>query len=71
MRLLCTADLHLGRRASALPPGAGEACRAARVWGDLVRLACDEGVDALLLAGDLVDRDEGYQIGRASCRERV
>jgi DNA repair exonuclease SbcCD nuclease subunit len=57
MRILCTADIHIGRRAARVPPSLLDArfsCAAA--WDALVRLAIDRRVDAVLLSGDLVDR---------------
>jgi predicted phosphodiesterase len=58
MRLLCTADLHLGRRSS-LPDecrdGRRHAC--AEAWLACVELARREQVAAVLLAGDLIDQE--------------
>lgn len=59
MKLLCAADLHLGRRPSSkVPPDLGVDARdlgPARAWTILVDDAVAEGVDAVLVAGDLVD----------------
>jgi predicted phosphodiesterase len=58
MKLLCTADLHLGRVPARLPRGlpldAG-ALGPAAAWRALVDRAVEERPDALLLAGDVVD----------------
>ena len=57
LRILCAADLHIGRRPSRLP----EAWQGGRIsgttaWRDLVDYALKEGADLVLLAGDVVDR---------------
>jgi len=74
VRLLCAADIHLGRRPSRLPdvladhaddldPAAG--------WRRLVQIALDRGVDALLLAGDVVDQDDDFFEAFADLRQGV
>jgi DNA repair protein SbcD/Mre11 len=61
MKLLCAGDLHIGRRSSRLPPDAEpHAFSAASAWQALVSVAVDVGVDAVLLSGDVVDRDNRY-----------
>ncbi|HEX4953111.1 MAG TPA: DNA repair exonuclease [Thermoanaerobaculia bacterium] len=62
MKLLATADLHLGRRAARLPPELADDGRfsAAAVWRTIVDRAIEERVEALLLAGDVVDRDNRF-----------
>jgi predicted phosphodiesterase len=58
MKLLCAADLHLGRVPARLPDGLPLDARAlgpAAAWRALVDRAVDERPDALLLAGDVVD----------------
>ena len=60
MKLLCAADLHLGRRPSRLPDEFDEAELAAALtpqaaWRALVDFAVAERVIAVLLAGDLLD----------------
>jgi DNA repair exonuclease SbcCD nuclease subunit len=60
MRLFCAADLHLGRVPSRLPgdlPLAESELAPAAAWHALVDACLDEGADALLLAGDLLDDD--------------
>jgi DNA repair exonuclease SbcCD nuclease subunit/energy-coupling factor transporter ATP-binding protein EcfA2 len=58
MKILCCADLHIGRRATHLPqdfgPGSG-AATAATGWSDLVAHAIREQVNLVLMAGDVVD----------------
>jgi len=62
MNILCTADIHIGRRASRLGGRVADERRfdAARAWGDVVDLAINQEVDLLLLAGDVVDQDNRY-----------
>lgn len=57
MKILCTADVHIGRRPSRLPESVdGAALSCARAWSALVDRAIAERVDILLIAGDLVDQ---------------
>jgi len=61
MKLLCTGDLHLGRRSSRLPShldGRTHSC--AGCWDQVVALALEESVDVVALSGDLVDRDNRF-----------
>lgn len=56
MKILCTGDLHLGRRSSRLPEHIdGRAHSSASAWGRVVDLAIAERVDLVLLSGDLID----------------
>ncbi|MDQ4100397.1 MAG: metallophosphoesterase family protein [Chloroflexota bacterium] len=60
MKLLCASDLHLGRRASGVPEHLGlDSARFATsaVWEQAVETALRERVDLVLLAGDVVDRE--------------
>lgn len=60
MRLLCASDLHLGRQPAGLPDHLGlDPARTATsvVWDALVDLALDAGADAVLLAGNVIDRE--------------
>lgn len=58
-RLLASADLHLGRSSSELPEDS-ELASTRTGWERMVSLAVREQVDALLLAGDIVDRNNRY-----------
>ncbi|MDB2496366.1 DNA repair exonuclease [Verrucomicrobiales bacterium] len=63
IRLLLTADLHLGRATSGLPPSVEDSvmaltCREA--WTRIVTTAIDESVDAVLIAGDLMEDSNAY-----------
>jgi len=60
MKLLCTGDLHLGRRPSRVPQDIGRRASAAVAWATVVEEACARGVDAVVLTGDVVDRDNRF-----------
>jgi DNA repair exonuclease SbcCD nuclease subunit len=61
MKILCSGDLHLGRRSSRLPEGAdARAHSATTAWQALVELAIEERVDLVALSGDVVDRENRY-----------
>ena len=63
MKILLTADLHLGRSSSGLPPSAdGLALPTSNreAWLRIVDLAIKEGCDAVLIAGDLVESTTAY-----------
>ncbi|MDZ7799639.1 MAG: metallophosphoesterase [Trueperaceae bacterium] len=65
MKLLCCADLHLGRQPSRLPEGLAPSVRAAELgpaaaWRRTVAEARQLSVDAVLLAGDVVDDDSDF-----------
>lgn len=60
MRLLCASDPHLGRRAPGIPEHLGlDPARfaTAHVWDQIVEIAVAERVDAVLLPGDIIDRE--------------
>ena len=61
MKILAVGDMHLGRTPSRLPPDlfASELGPAA-AWRRAVDTAIDRGVQAVLLAGDLVDREDDF-----------
>ncbi|MBA3276521.1 MAG: DNA repair exonuclease [Chloroflexia bacterium] len=52
-RVLCTGDVHIGRRASKV---AG-AYRCADAWSAIIDLAIEEQVDLLAVSGDIVDKE--------------
>lgn len=63
MKLLCAADLHLGRQPTRIPEGLAQ--RAAELtplaaWRSLVETAIELQVDAVLLAGDVLDDDYDF-----------
>lgn len=61
MRILCSGDLHLGRRPTRLPPHVdGRRLSASAAWDALVRAALERRPDLVALSGDLVDRDNRF-----------
>ncbi|HXG24380.1 MAG TPA: DNA repair exonuclease, partial [Chthonomonadales bacterium] len=61
MKLLCTGDLHIGRRPSHTPSYLdGRHCSCAAAWEALVEGAITEKVDAVLISGDIVDRNNRF-----------
>lgn len=61
IRLLCTGDLHLGRRPTRVPHRLdGPALSPRSVWQDTVREAIRQEVDAVVLTGDIADRENRY-----------
>ncbi|MHC5064532.1 MAG: metallophosphoesterase family protein [Planctomycetota bacterium] len=65
-RLLCVGDMHLGRVPSRLPRNLDrlnilpEQLSPAAAWRSTVETAIREGVDAVLLAGDVVEAEEDF-----------
>lgn len=63
LRLLAVGDVHLGRRPSRLPEelaGESRALGPAGAWQTLVDIAISENVDAVALAGDVVEGEEDF-----------
>lgn len=61
IEILCTGDLHLGRHPTRIPSrldGRSKSPRA--VWQDVVREAITRDVDAVVLPGDVADRENRY-----------
>ena len=54
-RILCSGDLHMGRYPSKIPDD--PTCSVRHVWEDLVDLAVRREADAVILTGDVVDRE--------------
>ena len=59
VRLLCTADLHLGRYPSRIPIGKTE-LSVGYVWDRMIDYAIQKEIDALVLAGDVVDHENRF-----------
>jgi len=59
VKILATADLHLGRTASAVPENADE-CSTKFTWQRMVDWCVRNNIDVLLLAGDVVDEDNRF-----------
>ncbi len=63
MRLICTGDIHLGRRPSRIPTESvsdPKRFSTSAGWQAIVELAIAEAVDLVLISGDLVDKDNRY-----------
>ena len=63
MKILAIGDLHLGRRPSRLPPGLADGARdlgPAGAWRRAVKAALEAKVRAVLLAGDLVEKEDDF-----------
>lgn len=62
IRILCSADIHLGRRSTRIPEDvlAGEKLSAASAWERIVDLALAEDVQAIALTGDIVDQENRF-----------
>jgi len=61
LKILCTADIHIGRRSSRLPLSEDShqhSC--AQAWTRVVDTALAEHVDVVLVAGDLIDQANRY-----------
>lgn len=59
--VLCTGDLHIGRRASKAPwddGGTGFSC--SDIWQDIVAAAISRQVDLVAISGDIIDRDNRF-----------
>jgi predicted phosphodiesterase len=61
MKILCTGDLHIGRRPSHIPQGSDpSAWSAGRFFEHLVDRAIREQVDAVAISGDLIDKSNRF-----------
>ena len=65
IRLIAVGDIHLGRRPRRIPDQVAavyppHTLSPAEAWKRTVQLALLENVDAVLLAGDVVDREDDY-----------
>ena len=56
LQLLCTGDVHLGRRPSRVPVE-NDKLSVRRVWDRFVETALNREVDAAVLTGDIVDSE--------------
>lgn len=65
-RILCAADIHLGRRLLRLPEGIDDLAQAPKhAWNTLVEFTINraEEIDALVLAGDIFDNEHNlYEV---------
>lgn len=59
--ILCTGDVHLGRHPSRIPEAEdGPSFSSKAVWQSSVREAIERDVDAVVVTGDVVDRENRY-----------
>src|SRR6056297_2505101 len=74
MKLLAVGDMHLGRVPVALPRGLADAARSLgpeTAWQRCIDKAISLKVEAVLLAGDVVDRERDFFTGYASLKSGV
>ena len=61
IRILCTGDMHLGRRPTQIPEDADlHALRPTATWHSFVSTAVELRVDAVVLTGDVVDESNKF-----------
>ncbi len=61
MKVLCTGDIHIGRRSSRLPEHLDDRAHAAAdAWARIVDFALEAGVDVVALSGDVVDQENRF-----------
>jgi exonuclease SbcD len=60
MQIIATADIHIGRRASKFHEDVCKRNTPAKMWLDIVEFAVRQQVDALVVAGDLVNHGKSY-----------
>lgn len=60
MRILCTADIHIGRASSRIPDDLGGDHSSVSAWKRIVDLAIEERVDLVAVAGDIIDAAANY-----------
>lgn len=76
MKLLCVGDVHLGRQPARLPAELADEIRAselgpAAAWRLTVDLALRDEVDAVLLAGDVVEQEDDFYEAYGDLRRGV
>lgn len=60
VRVLCTGDLHIGRRSSHAPPDEDGGYSCADIWQDIVDVALARQVDLVVISGDIIDSANRY-----------
>ncbi len=58
-KILATSDLHLGKSSAGVKAGNNETATKV-TWKRMVDLAIADNVDAIIIAGDIIDRDDHY-----------
>ena len=76
MKLLCVGDIHLGRQPARLPAGLADELKAselgpAAAWRLAVDFALRDEVDAVLLAGDVVEQEDDFYEAYGDLRRGV
>ncbi|HEX7005246.1 MAG TPA: DNA repair exonuclease [Trueperaceae bacterium] len=76
LRLLCAADIHLGRQPSRVRPellglASTRTLSPATAWFRLVEMAISERVEAVVLAGDVVEQNDDFYEAYADLRTGV
>lgn len=74
LNILAVGDMHLGRRPSRLPRGLsdrGHALGPGGAWARVVTAAIEAGVDAVALAGDVVEREDDFFEGYSELERGV
>jgi len=76
MKLLCVGDIHLGRQPARLPAGLLDEIKAselgpAAAWRRAVDFALADEVDAVLLAGDVVEQEDDFYEAYGDLRRGV
>ena len=59
IKILATSDLHLGRKSSEVPSSEKESSTRF-TWENMVEWCIHHNTDVMLLAGDIVDRDNRF-----------
>ena len=74
MKLLAVGDMHLGRVPAALPETMADQARTLgpeTAWNRCVQTAIEQRVEAVLLAGDVVDRSRDFFAGYAALKAGI
>ncbi|MCH7878090.1 MAG: DNA repair exonuclease [candidate division Zixibacteria bacterium] len=72
IRILCTGDIHLGRRPTRIPDNADlHALKPTGAWESLVSIAIDQKMDVVVLTGDVVDESNKYYEAFSSLQSGV
>ena len=74
MKLLAIGDMHLGRLPVSLPEGVAGSARSLgpeTAWARCVEAAISRQVEAVLLAGDVVDRERDFFAGYATLKAGI
>ncbi len=76
MKLLCVGDIHLGRQPARLPTRLLDECKAselgpAAAWRLAVDFALRDEIDAVLLAGDVVEQEDDFYEAYGDLRRGV